>query len=315
MSPNNRRSGVGGCMFLTVVCGSRFCLLMAFSGLVILGTLLASPTSSLTPEDITLRDALIVEQEALLNVYRCRFDIDTEEVPGGCVYGQPALPAEVPQQFEEIPSAEGIVARDAFIAEQEVLLNFYRCRLGIDAEVVLGGCGSDAQPGAGGGDPAVQPNWHSFEGHGLNYPYLGRPWLKGTYTPAAGWVGAPEGVVPELWVACFDADSSEPKLKAYVAWNWFARSTISTYELDVELPGSWMVAYDAFNSNSNQASFLRYDEDVAEFANLLIYLDGEEITVSSFIAFGGYTISATFDLTGSSSAIRPVLEECPPVVE
>ena len=41
-------------------------------------------------EDIRVRDELIAAQEALLNVYRCRFDIDTEIVPGGCVNSAPA---------------------------------------------------------------------------------------------------------------------------------------------------------------------------------------------------------------------------------
>lgn len=40
--------------------------------------------------DIEVRDGLIQSQEALLNVYRCRFDVDTEIVPGGCVDGAPA---------------------------------------------------------------------------------------------------------------------------------------------------------------------------------------------------------------------------------
>ena len=42
--------------------------------------------------DIDVRDGLIQSQEALLNVYRCRFDVDTEIVPGGCVDGAPAPP-------------------------------------------------------------------------------------------------------------------------------------------------------------------------------------------------------------------------------
>ena len=43
-----------------------------------------------TQHDIEVRDGLIQSQEALLNVYRCRFDVDTEIVPGGCVDGAPA---------------------------------------------------------------------------------------------------------------------------------------------------------------------------------------------------------------------------------
>ena len=37
-----------------------------------------------TQNDIDVRDQLIQSQEELLNVYRCRFDIDTHIVPGGC---------------------------------------------------------------------------------------------------------------------------------------------------------------------------------------------------------------------------------------
>ena len=37
-----------------------------------------------TQHDLDVRDGLIQRQEALLNVYRCRFDVDTEIVPGGC---------------------------------------------------------------------------------------------------------------------------------------------------------------------------------------------------------------------------------------
>ncbi len=37
-----------------------------------------------TQNDIDVRDGLIQNQEALLNVYRCQFDVDTQLVPGGC---------------------------------------------------------------------------------------------------------------------------------------------------------------------------------------------------------------------------------------
>ena len=41
-----------------------------------------------TQNDIDVRDGLIQSQEALLNVYRCQFDVDTQLVPGGCVAGK-----------------------------------------------------------------------------------------------------------------------------------------------------------------------------------------------------------------------------------
>ncbi len=43
-----------------------------------------------TQQDVDVRDGLIQSQEALLNVYRCQFDVDTQLVPGGCTgQGQP----------------------------------------------------------------------------------------------------------------------------------------------------------------------------------------------------------------------------------
>ena len=39
--------------------------------------------------DIAVRDGLIASQEALLNAYRCRFEIDTPLVPRGCFGGRP----------------------------------------------------------------------------------------------------------------------------------------------------------------------------------------------------------------------------------
>ena len=43
-----------------------------------------------TQNDIDVRDGLIQNQEALLNVYRCQFDVDTQLVPGGCVDTTPS---------------------------------------------------------------------------------------------------------------------------------------------------------------------------------------------------------------------------------
>ncbi len=41
-----------------------------------------------TQNDIDVRDGLIQNQEVLLNVYRCQFDVDTQLVPGGCATGE-----------------------------------------------------------------------------------------------------------------------------------------------------------------------------------------------------------------------------------
>ena len=53
-----------------------------------------------TTEEVAVRDKLIAAQESLLNVYRCRFAVDTQLVPGGCIDGKPA---SVPGVVEEPP--------------------------------------------------------------------------------------------------------------------------------------------------------------------------------------------------------------------
>lgn len=93
-----------------------------------------------SPADIQTRDRLIADQEALLNSYRCRFDIDTQAVPGGCQGGRPARPAAEPVPFGGTPTSNDLAARDKLVSSQEALLNLYRCRFDIDTQAVPGGC-------------------------------------------------------------------------------------------------------------------------------------------------------------------------------
>ena len=113
--------------------------------LAVLATVLAvaetASAQSVSQAEIARRDQLISEQEALLNTYRCRFDIDTSVVPGGCVNGSPAQPAAEPQPFTGTPTLGEIARRDRLIAKQEALLNTYRCRFNVDTLIVPGGCG------------------------------------------------------------------------------------------------------------------------------------------------------------------------------
>ncbi|MCY4134174.1 MAG: hypothetical protein OXG30_04575 [bacterium] len=100
--------------------------------------------SAVTQQTIAIRDQLVFDQEALLNVYRCRFGVDTQVVPGGCAGGQPSRFPAGPGVFEGHPAPGDIEIRDRLIGDQEALLNVYRCRFGVDTQVVPGGC---AQPG------------------------------------------------------------------------------------------------------------------------------------------------------------------------
>lgn len=98
-----------------------------------------------TQQDIAERDGLISAQESLLNAYRCHFDIDAIVVPGGCANGVPAVAAEPQLPFSGTPTWAAMRQRDQLVLAQESLLNAYRCRFGIDAIVVPGGC-TDGRP-------------------------------------------------------------------------------------------------------------------------------------------------------------------------
>ena len=93
-----------------------------------------------TQEDIEQRDGLIADQESLLNTYRCLFGVDTHVVPGGCVDGQPSGGRTHPGVFEGTPTQRDVDVRDSLIADQEALLNVYRCQFDVDLELVPEGC-------------------------------------------------------------------------------------------------------------------------------------------------------------------------------
>ena len=87
-------------------------------------------------------------QEALLNAYRCMFDVDAEVVPGGCVNGASAAGPSEPGAVGAVDTA----ALRRLVVDQEALLNAYRCMFAVDVEVVPGGCSHGrptAEPVAG----------------------------------------------------------------------------------------------------------------------------------------------------------------------
>ena len=117
--------------------------------------------------EIELRDHLIANQENLLNVYRCALGADLELVPGGC--------SESPAGISQPPAAghcedchAEIELRDHLIANQENLLNVYRCMLGADIELAPDACGEPLDSisqwdygvyAARGLDPAIPIRW------------------------------------------------------------------------------------------------------------------------------------------------------------
>lgn len=87
-----------------------------------------------TPKDIAVRDGLIQDQEALLNAYRCQFDIDTQLGPGGCASGPDGDDANTsvgPEpEPQEVHTEAAVSAAEAEIAD---LVNNLRKSLGLDA--------------------------------------------------------------------------------------------------------------------------------------------------------------------------------------
>ncbi|MCY4256738.1 MAG: serine protease [bacterium] len=111
-------------------------------------------------QQIRQRDVLIYQQEGLLNAYRCKFDIHTIVVQGGCRNGAPAAPVAPSVPFAGTPTATELELRDSLVVSQEALLNDYRCRFDVDTEVVQGGCEGNKPatlPGTSGTTGSVAP--------------------------------------------------------------------------------------------------------------------------------------------------------------
>ncbi len=76
-------------------------------------------TGTPTQQEVAVRDGLIASQEALLNVYRCRFNRDTQLVPGGCTTAEddtPTIPETPPAEADSFTIPEGPRGDDTLIA-------------------------------------------------------------------------------------------------------------------------------------------------------------------------------------------------------
>jgi len=115
--------------------------------------------------DLEARDGLIRSQEALLNVYRCRFDIDTGLVPGGCpdhVDTEPAdyaetepadhadtEPADQPDQGDQTGARPDGQPDQAFTAVSGGY--FHSCGIKDDNTITCWGVNAYGRAGAHGG--------------------------------------------------------------------------------------------------------------------------------------------------------------------
>lgn len=96
--------------------------------------------------DIANLERQFAERQALLNGYRCRFDVDIQLVPRGCLEGRPVSPDPSPPLFVGITGIAN--AMEGLLAAQQTLFDAYRCRFDIVFRAVSGKC----QEG-----PAVDP--------------------------------------------------------------------------------------------------------------------------------------------------------------
>ena len=146
---------------------TAFIVALACALAVLVGGSWASADEVSAPEptygDIRLRDILIIDQENLLNAYRCRFGVDVEVVLHGCRGGAPANPLphfhelstsdywprlHSLQQFRDPSLLEDdrqaplgdLWTRERLISAQELLLNKYRCLFNIDLDAVPAEC-------------------------------------------------------------------------------------------------------------------------------------------------------------------------------
>ncbi len=268
---------------------------------------------------------LISEQSVLMSAYRCRFNVDIQYVPGGCRDGQPAYPEWTSFTFIGSYRNMDLMKLEDLVTGQEALLNAYRCRFRVDTDAVPGGCGQaddtddsddgddpgDAEDTGDVGDSVPQDGWNPFDGFEFNHPGLDRPRQVGVFTESITGTRLSEGARAELRVACFYFDSEEEAtLGAYVNWNTFITSRIGIYDLEMEFSGGQSTTFDAVNSTINEASVPFGAENSARFAQSIADSDGETVTASVFIPFGGWTISATFDLSESATAIQPTIDRC-----
>ncbi len=105
----------------------------------LLATSKAAATQTARYSDIERRDELIAAQQALISVYRCKYEIDVDAVPGGCHDGWPVDPPVKPA-FDGLPTIEEISDRDYKIAANRYVINLYRCALGVDTPLVPWSC-------------------------------------------------------------------------------------------------------------------------------------------------------------------------------
>lgn len=306
---------------------------MITSGLLYAPPAAADPDSSgETPpanapllEEKARLNKLISEQSVLISHYRCRFNVDIQYVPGGCRDGQPAYPEWTSFTFIGSYQNMDLMKLEDLVTAQEALLNAYRCRFRVDMDAAPGGCGQtdetedsddgddtgDTEDTGDVGDSVPQDGWSPFDGFEFNHPGLDRPRQVGVFAESITGTWLSEGARAELRVACFYFDGEEEgTLRAYVNWNTFVTSRIGVYDLALEFSGGQSTAFDAVNSTINEASVLFGAENSARFVQSIVDSDGETVAASVFIPFGGWTISATFDLSESATAIQPTIDRC-----
>ena len=156
-----------------------------------------APSDEALREQIELRDQLIAAQESLLNSYRCRFDIDTHVVQGGCTDGTPTGGPIQPTPFDGAPTQPALDVRDRLIENQEALLNVYRCLFNVDTQIVPGGCGESAPE-----NPFTSVSFNRGHGCGIRADETISCWGANTYGESVSPLGQYSAVFPDGLYTC-----------------------------------------------------------------------------------------------------------------
>ena len=86
-------------------------------------------------------------------------------------------------------------------------------------------------------------------------------------------------------------------------------ASVAPFDLTLGFGDDDPIERPAINGNNGESAFLR-PEAASEVAGMIAANDGRTLTVSHFVAFGGYRIEEVFDLAGSAAAVQGVVDRC-----
>ncbi len=247
-----------------------------------------SETPSLADE-ISMRDQLIANQESLLNTYRCQFNIDTQVVPNGCpLDGAPVLGVAPPN-----PNSQDRSLRDQLIANQESLLNTYRCQFNIDTQVVPNGCPLDPAMAAVRNTVVAIQSYTTFETQRKSFARELQRELVATITGNQQQLPSP---LPHAFTDCtLTLDLAQEGTRRCLTSSVDNKIAAAIAEIDTE--------YRAFNltyGTKCSRYVLHHEDEKFKQCVLQIYSDRQD-PLPNVLFYGKHLVQDGFDLSSRSS--------------